>query len=160
MKTYTYTGILYKIICECRTYSWELTGDLVYHQLYVCIKFFCHFCVIFLFCRFFFLYHFAFYAYHYRFNGQYSALALVTSWLFIQVSAVCLIVMTRYYKRLSPKRKLRGSWICTLGQIKKSLNHPITRTIDRLQNNETLLGFSLWHSGLASFDWYLGVSRH
>jgi len=36
-------------------------------------------------CRFFFLYHFAFYAYHYRFNGQYSSLALVTSWLFIQV---------------------------------------------------------------------------
>ena len=35
--------------------------------------------------RFFFLYHFAFYAYHYRFNGQYSGLALVSSWLFIQV---------------------------------------------------------------------------
>ncbi|MGH0165287.1 UNVERIFIED_CONTAM: hypothetical protein FKN15_051061 [Acipenser sinensis] len=34
--------------------------------------------------RFFYLYHFAFYAYHYRFNGQYSSLALVTSWLFIQ----------------------------------------------------------------------------
>ncbi|XP_075399975.1 membralin [Tenrec ecaudatus] len=38
--------------------------------------------------RFFFLYHFAFYAYHYRFNGQYSSLALVTSWLFIQHSMV------------------------------------------------------------------------
>lgn len=38
-------------------------------------------------CRFFYLYHFAFYAYHYRFNGQYSSLALVTSWLFIQVGA-------------------------------------------------------------------------
>lgn len=38
-------------------------------------------------CRFFYLYHFAFYAYHYRFNGQYSSLALVTSWLFIQVRA-------------------------------------------------------------------------
>lgn len=36
--------------------------------------------------RFFYLYHFAFYAYHYRFNGQYSGLALVTSWLFIQHS--------------------------------------------------------------------------
>lgn len=40
--------------------------------------------------RFFYLYHFAFYAYHYRFNGQYSSLALVTSWLFIQVSVVIL----------------------------------------------------------------------
>lgn len=38
--------------------------------------------------RFFYLYHFSFYAYHYRFNGQYSGLALVTSWLFIQVSPV------------------------------------------------------------------------
>ncbi|XP_037077007.1 membralin-like [Pollicipes pollicipes] len=36
------------------------------------------------FLRFFFLYHYCFYAYHYRFNGQYSSLALVTSWLFIQ----------------------------------------------------------------------------
>jgi len=38
--------------------------------------------------RFFYLYHFSFYAYHYRFNGQYSGLALVTSWLFIQVSVL------------------------------------------------------------------------
>uniref|UniRef100_A0A2K6T3U4 Transmembrane protein 259 n=1 Tax=Saimiri boliviensis boliviensis TaxID=39432 RepID=A0A2K6T3U4_SAIBB len=37
---------------------------------------------------FFYLYHFAFYAYHYRFNGQYSSLALVTSWLFIQHSMI------------------------------------------------------------------------
>lgn len=36
--------------------------------------------------RFFYLYHFTFYAYHYRFNGQYSSLALFTSWLFIQHS--------------------------------------------------------------------------
>uniref|UniRef100_A0A9J8A6I8 Transmembrane protein 259 n=1 Tax=Cyprinus carpio carpio TaxID=630221 RepID=A0A9J8A6I8_CYPCA len=41
-----------------------------------------------LFFRFFYLYHFAFYAYHYRFNGQYSSLALVTSWLFIQHSMI------------------------------------------------------------------------
>jgi len=37
------------------------------------------------------LYHFAFYAYHYRFNGQYSGLALVTSWLFIQVSGLRIV---------------------------------------------------------------------
>lgn len=36
--------------------------------------------------RFFYLYHFAFYAYHYRFNGQYSWLALMTSWFFLQHS--------------------------------------------------------------------------
>ncbi|CAF92869.1 unnamed protein product, partial [Tetraodon nigroviridis] len=52
--------------------------------------------------RFFYLYHFAFYAYHYRFNGQYSSLALVTSWLFIQVrtrtrsSAVAAVASARY----------------------------------------------------------------
>ncbi|GFY67699.1 membralin [Trichonephila inaurata madagascariensis] len=36
--------------------------------------------------KMFYLYHFGFYSYHYRFNGQYSFLALVTSWLFIQHS--------------------------------------------------------------------------
>ena len=36
--------------------------------------------------RFFYLYHMTFYAYHYRFSGQYSGLALVTMWLFTQVS--------------------------------------------------------------------------
>lgn len=36
--------------------------------------------------RFFYLYHFSFYAYHYRFNGQYSSLALISSWLLIQHS--------------------------------------------------------------------------
>lgn len=38
--------------------------------------------------KFFYLYHFSFYAYHYRFNGQYSNLALFTSWLFIQHSMI------------------------------------------------------------------------
>ena len=38
--------------------------------------------------RFFFLYHFAFYVYNYKFNGQYSKLALFTSWLFIFHSMV------------------------------------------------------------------------
>ncbi|KOX71585.1 Cytochrome P450 9e2 [Melipona quadrifasciata] len=40
------------------------------------------------FLKFFYLYHFSFYAYHYRFNGQYSSLALVTSWLFIQLPVI------------------------------------------------------------------------
>lgn len=38
--------------------------------------------------KFFYLYHFCFYAYDYRFNGQYSTLALLTSWLFIQHSMI------------------------------------------------------------------------
>ena len=38
--------------------------------------------------KFFYLYHFAFYAYDYRFNGQYSGLALLTSWLFTQHSMI------------------------------------------------------------------------
>uniref|UniRef100_A0ABD2XKG3 Membralin n=1 Tax=Trichogramma kaykai TaxID=54128 RepID=A0ABD2XKG3_9HYME len=42
----------------------------------------------FIYTRFFYLYHFTFYAYQYRFNGQYSSLALLTSWLFIEHSMV------------------------------------------------------------------------
>lgn len=38
--------------------------------------------------KFFYLYHFVFYAYHYRFNGQYSGLTLITSWLFTQHSMI------------------------------------------------------------------------
>lgn len=38
--------------------------------------------------KFFYLYHFSFYAYHYRFNGQYSNLALICSWFFIQHSMI------------------------------------------------------------------------
>merc|ERR1712018_103597 len=38
--------------------------------------------------RFFYLYHFSFYAYHYRFSGQYSGLALLTTWLFTQHSMI------------------------------------------------------------------------
>ncbi|TRY74592.1 hypothetical protein TCAL_08569 [Tigriopus californicus] len=38
--------------------------------------------------RFFYLYHFTFYAYHYRFSGQYSGLALITTWLFTQHSMI------------------------------------------------------------------------
>lgn len=45
--------------------------------------------------RFFYLYHFSFYAYHYRFNGQYSSLALVTSWLFIQVIILSISIINR-----------------------------------------------------------------
>lgn len=68
--------------------------------------------------RFFYLYHFSFYAYHYRFNGQYSSLALITSWLFIQVSdlskrrwekSVGLILRTRTCGRLRYV-KIRMCW--------------------------------------------------
>jgi len=38
--------------------------------------------------RFFYLCHFSFYAYHYRFSGQYSGLALLTTWLFTQHSMI------------------------------------------------------------------------
>jgi len=41
--------------------------------------------------RFFFLYHFAFYAHHHRFNGRFSKIALLSSWLFIQHSMIYFI---------------------------------------------------------------------
>ncbi|MPC36279.1 Membralin [Portunus trituberculatus] len=47
--------------------------------------------------RFFYLYHFAFYAYHYRFNGQYSWLALMTSWLFILAHSPTPHHITHYF---------------------------------------------------------------
>lgn len=68
---HTYKHALYNIIMSIIIRSFYLYS-------YICV------CSSFL-CRFFYLYHFSFYAYHYRFNGQYSSLALTTSWLFIQV---------------------------------------------------------------------------
>nr|XP_039258292.1 membralin-like [Styela clava]XP_039258293.1 membralin-like [Styela clava] len=54
--------------------------------------------------RFFFLYHFAFYAYHYRFNGQFSELALFTSWLFIQHS---MFYFLHHYEIPAIQRQIR-----------------------------------------------------
>ena len=47
--------------------------------------------------RFFYLYHFSFYAYHYRFSGQYSGLALLTTWLFTQVSMAPFLADISYH---------------------------------------------------------------
>ena len=52
--------------------------------------------------RFFFLYHFSFYAYHYRFSGQYSGLALLTTWLFTQVSCSKIFFKKKFAELVSP----------------------------------------------------------
>jgi len=52
--------------------------------------------LMYMLCRFFYVYHFLFYAYHYRFNGHYSSLALATSWLFIQVSVIIIMCYGRH----------------------------------------------------------------
>lgn len=54
--------------------------------------------------RFFFFYHFAFYAYHYRYNGQFSELALFTSWLFIQHS---MFYFLHHYEIPAIQRQIR-----------------------------------------------------
>uniref|UniRef100_A0A3P8UGN5 Transmembrane protein 259 n=1 Tax=Cynoglossus semilaevis TaxID=244447 RepID=A0A3P8UGN5_CYNSE len=81
--------------------------------------------------RFFYLYHFAFYAYHYRFNGQYSSLALVTSWLFIQHS---MIYFFHHYELPAILQQIRIQEM--LLQNQAGQNHQ-TAVQDNLNNNTT-----------------------
>ncbi|KAK3755625.1 hypothetical protein QZH41_017611 [Actinostola sp. cb2023] len=77
--------------------------------------------------RFFYLYHFSFYAYHYRFNGQYSGLALVTSWLFIQHSMLFFFHHYELPAILSQAHQLEPE--------DDLLADPINQLTDEAQNN-------------------------
>ncbi|XP_051495799.1 membralin isoform X2 [Apus apus] len=82
--------------------------------------------------RFFYLYHFAFYAYHYRFNGQYSSLALVTSWLFIQHS---MIYFFHHYELPAILQQIRIQEMLLQNQ---QVGHGTQTTLqDNLNNNTT-----------------------
>ncbi|NXJ08500.1 MBRL protein, partial [Odontophorus gujanensis] len=85
--------------------------------------------------RFFYLYHFAFYAYHYRFNGQYSSLALVTSWLFIQHS---MIYFFHHYELPAILRQIRIQEM--LLQNQQVGQGTQTALQDNLNNNTTPAG--------------------
>ncbi|XP_072213603.1 membralin isoform X2 [Excalfactoria chinensis] len=85
--------------------------------------------------RFFYLYHFAFYAYHYRFNGQYSSLALVTSWLFIQHS---MIYFFHHYELPAILRQIRIQEM--LLQNQQVGQGTQTTLQDNLNNNTTPVG--------------------
>ncbi|CAL8343453.1 unnamed protein product [Gadus morhua 'NCC'] len=80
--------------------------------------------------RFFYLYHFAFYAYHYRFNGQYSSLALVTSWLFIQHS---MIYFFHHYELPAILQQIRIQELLLQNQQAGAANQ--TALQDNLNNN-------------------------
>ncbi|XP_060797657.1 membralin isoform X2 [Neoarius graeffei] len=82
--------------------------------------------------RFFYLYHFAFYAYHYRFNGQYSSLALVTSWLFIQHS---MIYFFHHYELPAILQQIRIQEMLLQNQQAAQGNQ--TALQDNLNNNTT-----------------------
>ncbi|XP_076135299.1 membralin isoform X1 [Alosa pseudoharengus] len=82
--------------------------------------------------RFFYLYHFAFYAYHYRFNGQYSSLALVTSWLFIQHS---MIYFFHHYELPAILQQIRIQEMLLQNQQAGQANQ--TALQDNLNNNTT-----------------------
>ncbi|NXL93924.1 MBRL protein, partial [Alectura lathami] len=82
--------------------------------------------------RFFYLYHFAFYAYHYRFNGQYSSLALVTSWLFIQHS---MIYFFHHYELPAILQQIRIQEM--LLQNQQVVQGTQTTLQDNLNNNTT-----------------------
>lgn len=85
--------------------------------------------------RFFYLYHFAFYAYHYRFNGQYSSLALVTSWLFIQHS---MIYFFHHYELPAILQQIRIQEMLLQNQQAGQGNQ--TALQDNLNNNTTTSG--------------------
>ncbi|XP_062868770.1 membralin isoform X2 [Trichomycterus rosablanca] len=82
--------------------------------------------------RFFYLYHFAFYAYHYRFNGQYSSLALVTSWLFVQHS---MIYFFHHYELPAILQQIRIQEMLLQNQQAAQGNQ--TALQDNLNNNTT-----------------------
>ncbi|XP_048469857.1 membralin [Rhincodon typus] len=83
--------------------------------------------------RFFYLYHFAFYAYHYRFNGQYSSLALVTSWLFIQHS---MIYFFHHYELPAILQQIRIQEMLLQNQQAGQANQ--TTLQDNLNNNTAI----------------------
>uniref|UniRef100_A0A665TCT3 Transmembrane protein 259 n=1 Tax=Echeneis naucrates TaxID=173247 RepID=A0A665TCT3_ECHNA len=85
--------------------------------------------------RFFYLYHFAFYAYHYRFNGQYSSLALVTSWLFIQHS---MIYFFHHYELPAILQQIRIQEMLLQNQQGGQANQ--TALQDNLNNNNAAAG--------------------
>ncbi|XP_061680091.1 membralin isoform X2 [Syngnathoides biaculeatus] len=85
--------------------------------------------------RFFYLYHFAFYAYHYRFNGQYSSLALVTSWLFIQHS---MIYFFHHYELPAILQQIRIQEMLLHNQQAGQADH--TALQDSLNNNNNAAG--------------------
>ncbi|KAE8294733.1 Membralin Transmembrane protein 259 [Larimichthys crocea] len=82
--------------------------------------------------RFFYLYHFAFYAYHYRFNGQYSSLALITSWLFIQHS---MIYFFHHYELPAILQQIRIQEMLLQNQQAGQANQ--TALQDNLNNNHS-----------------------
>ncbi|XP_061834283.2 membralin isoform X1 [Nerophis lumbriciformis] len=85
--------------------------------------------------RFFYLYHFAFYAYHYRFNGQYSSLTLVTSWLFIQHS---MIYFFHHYELPAILQQIRIQEMLLHNQQAGQANQ--TALQDSLNNNNAAAG--------------------
>ncbi|XP_069503576.1 membralin isoform X2 [Ambystoma mexicanum] len=84
--------------------------------------------------RFFYLYHFAFYAYHYRFNGQYSSLALVTSWLFIQHS---MMYFFHHYELPAILQQIRIQEMLLQNQQAGQAPGHQTMLQDNLNNNTT-----------------------
>ncbi|KAL3870109.1 hypothetical protein ACJMK2_042722 [Sinanodonta woodiana] len=88
--------------------------------------------------RFFYLYHFAFYAYHYRFNGQYSGLALFTSWLFIQHS---MMYFFHHYELPAILQQARIQQLLTQGGGNIGVNQNIDQDLnDNREEGEAVPG--------------------
>ncbi|KAF5283835.1 hypothetical protein FQA39_LY04655 [Lamprigera yunnana] len=90
--------------------------------------------------RFFYLYHFTFYAYHYRFNGQYSSLALISSWLFIQHSMLYffhhyelpVILQQAHFQEFILRNSQRGVTAVRPLPTGITATHPLTARITQL----------------------------
>ncbi|VDP14064.1 unnamed protein product, partial [Soboliphyme baturini] len=85
--------------------------------------------------RFFFLYHFTFYAYYYRFNGHYSGLALLTSWLFIQVGVSCFfLIRTEITKSFNVIEMMHNPCVVTFVFIHMLLSYCIEEAVGCLSS--------------------------
>jgi len=103
--------------------------------------------------RFFYLYHFAFYAYHYRFHGQYSGLALVVSWLFIQHSMIyffhhyelpAILRQTQIQRVIQEQQNRTSHGQNTPTLVNTSISNGTNVVVNSLSNqiNEALNGFT------------------
>lgn len=84
--------------------------------------------------RFFYLYHLAFYAYDYRFNGQYSGLALLTSWFFIQHS---MLYFFHHYELPAILQQTGNEEDHIVHVVAPHVNDPIPATEDSPGSNQS-----------------------
>ncbi|XP_050539374.1 membralin [Daktulosphaira vitifoliae] len=100
--------------------------------------------------KFFYLYHFSFYAYHYRFNGQYSNLALICSWFFIQHSMIYFyhhyelpyVLQQAQLQQVIIQRQQQQAAAQTDARRPETVGNPVQVTIRPIQNFSIMNGLN------------------